>query len=31
MSGLAAKIAASRMYPRPSAPPNGETGQGGAT
>jgi small conductance mechanosensitive channel len=30
-SGLAAKIAASRMYPRPSAPPNGETGQGGAT
>jgi small conductance mechanosensitive channel len=30
-SGLAAKIAASRMYPRPAAPPNGETGQGGAT
>jgi small conductance mechanosensitive channel len=30
-SGIAARIAASRAYPRPAAPPNGETGQGGAT
>jgi small conductance mechanosensitive channel len=30
-SGIAAKIAASRTYPRPTAPPGGETGQGGAT
>jgi moderate conductance mechanosensitive channel len=30
-SGIAARIAASRMYPRPAAPPTGETGQGGAT
>lgn len=31
-SGIAARIAASRMYPRPASPPDGtETGQGGAT
>lgn len=32
-SGITAQIAASRMYPRPPAPPSGsgETGQGGAT
>lgn len=30
-SGIAARIAADRMFPRPSTPGAGETGQGGAT
>jgi small conductance mechanosensitive channel len=30
-SGIAAKIAASRMFPRPAAPPASDTGPGGAT
>jgi small conductance mechanosensitive channel len=30
-SGIAAQVAASRMFPRPASPPGGETGQGGAT
>jgi small conductance mechanosensitive channel len=30
-SGIAAQVAASRMYPRPASPPGAETGQGGAT